>query len=84
MNIDQLTKRLTAFSSFDFMVNHTHEDYRPSIYPYIYAPGIVIAEYKVLADAYDAAQEAKGDSRRAYRGCADWWQAAKKATPMQI
>ena len=76
--MDRITQQLTAFSSFDALVNHTHEAYRPSLYPHRYAPGIVIAEYKVLADAYDAAQKAKGDPRRAYRGCAEWWKAAKR------
>ena len=54
MNMDRITQQLTAFSSFDKLISHTHEAYRPSIYPYKYAPGIVIAEYKVLTDAYDA------------------------------
>jgi hypothetical protein len=71
--MDKLTQQFTAFSSFDAMVNHAHEAYRPSLYPYKYAPGVVIAEYKALADAYDSAQKTKGDPRRVYRGSEEWW-----------
>jgi len=60
-HLDTLTRDLTGFESFQAMLD-THPSYRPSI----------LSRYGRrevdLADAYDAAQAARGDSRRAYRG----------------
>jgi hypothetical protein len=72
-DIDMITSKLTAFQDFNTMANDPGETYRPSIYPHPDATAEEIAEYKALADAYDAAMEAKGDERRAYRGNAKWW-----------
>lgn len=58
--IDELTRSLTAFDSFEAMLN-SYPWYRPTIYPIDY-------KYVRLADAYDKAQEQRGDARRAYRG----------------
>ena len=51
-------------------VEKAHPSYRPSVYcngdNHNYGPR-EIAEKTIFADAYDAAQAARGDSRRAYR-----------------
>lgn len=53
-----------------WFVEDTHPSYRPSVYcsgdNHNYGPR-EIAEKTIFADAYDAAQQARGDSRRAYR-----------------
>jgi hypothetical protein len=53
-----------------WFVERTHPSYRPSVYcngdNHNYGPR-EIAEKTIFADAYDAAQAARGDSRRAYR-----------------
>lgn len=58
--LDALTRELTAFDSFEAMLNAAG-NYRPSIYPRDY-------KHVELAEAYDVAQAARGDERRAYRG----------------
>lgn len=57
---DELTKKLTAFDTFVDMLN-AKGSYRPSI------GSSKSPERKELADLYDAAQEARGDKRRASR-----------------
>ena len=59
--LNELTRELTAFSSFDEMTLRTAPSYRPSIYPYTWRE-------RVLADEYDLTQEARKDERRAYTG----------------
>jgi len=69
--LDNLTLDLTAWSSFDAMLNAAG-DYRPTLHvrPYNRSHDEIrrAARTEVLADAYDAAQAARGDHRRAYRG----------------
>jgi hypothetical protein len=67
---DELTVKLTAFSSFRDMVERTAPTYRPTIRPYTWRE-------RLLADLYDQAQERRNDPRRAYVGWdrydrADW------------
>ena len=61
---DVLTREHSAFGSFDELVYRTFEHYRPSL-------NVSNKEYgedlKELADYYDEAQEARGDTRRAFR-----------------
>jgi hypothetical protein len=59
--IDTLTAKLTAFSTFDELVN-THPNYRPTLLARYGADTIA------LADAYDFHMAHIGDPRRAYRG----------------
>lgn len=64
--IETITKRVTAFPSFGAMLN-AQGSYRPSFY----VKGKSAADQRDiirLADAYDIAQELRGDERRAYRG----------------
>lgn len=69
--LDDLTQSLTAWPSFDAMLNAAG-DYRPSLYVRpcnrSHAEVRRAAKTEVLADAYDAAQAARGDHRRAFRG----------------
>lgn len=58
--LDWLTARLTAFETLSEMLN-TSPNYRPTILPSDF-------RYSLLADAYDVAQERRGDARRAWRG----------------
>lgn len=55
--LDLLTTRLTAFDSFDALVN-ARGGYRPSIYPGAWKD--------MLSWAYDNYQAERGDARRAY------------------
>ena len=68
--LDDLTRSLTAWPSFDAMLNA--KDYRPALHvrPYNRSHAEIrrAARTEILADAYDAAQAARGDLRRAYRG----------------
>ena len=68
--LDNLTRDLTAWSSFDAMLDAVA--YRPTlaVRPYNRSSAEIrrAARTEVLADAYDAAQAARGDPRRAYRG----------------
>ena len=57
-NIDQLVANNSAFSSFEDLLNAP--DYRPSC-------DMSNPAMRVIADAYDKAQEERGDERRAYR-----------------
>lgn len=59
--LDWLTVKLTAFDTFEQMVERTGPTYRPTILP-------TNALYRFLADQYDLAQRGRGDPRRAYRG----------------
>lgn len=62
---DELTKKLTAFDSFADLLNGGFHGkvtgYRPSFTKQN-------QDTRELADLYDRAQEARGDSRRAFRG----------------
>ena len=60
---DSLTAELTAFGTFEELLD-TSPNYRPTIYPRD-------ERHVALANAYDAAQLARGDARRAYRGQVD-------------
>lgn len=60
--LNYMTRRLTAFDSWDALVN-TPAMYRPTIRPRSWRE-------RFLADAYDVHQERRGDPRRAYRGIA--------------
>ena len=69
MNADYLntiTRELTCFASFADLLN-APGNYRPSIYlnPKAYVSN---GAKRDLALAYDDAQEARGDERRAFRG----------------
>jgi hypothetical protein len=59
MDLDKLTKDLTAFPSFQAMLDAPN--YRPTIL-------IQDQRYLLLALGYDAAQKARGDERRAFTG----------------
>lgn len=65
-NLNGITKKLTAFASFADLLN-ADGNYRPSIY-------LRKGDYETnrakmdLALAYDDAQAARGDNRRAFRG----------------
>lgn len=59
-NLDQLTVRHTAFPRFTDLLN-AGGSYRPSL------GTSRSTEKTVLADAYDKAQELRGDSRKALR-----------------
>lgn len=69
--LDDLTRSLTAWPSFDAMLN-SKDGYRPTlhVHPYNRSHAEIrrAARTEILADAYDAAQAARGDLRRAYRG----------------
>lgn len=62
-NLDVMTRELTAYASFDELVTNRDRDdgYRPTMRPDI------DPRYTVLADAYDAAQAARGSRLRAFR-----------------
>ena len=62
---DELTKKLTAFDTFEDMLRGSHDGTKTS-----YRPSLTKRnqETRELADLYDAAQEARNDTRRAYRG----------------
>ena len=68
--LDNLTRDLTLWPSFDDMLNAVA--YRPTlaVRPYNRSHDEIrrAARTEILADAYDAAQAARGDERRAYRG----------------
>jgi hypothetical protein len=57
--LDQLTREITAFEDFKDMVENTYPSYSPTL---------LGARARELADGYDAAQAARGDPRRAWRG----------------
>lgn len=61
IELDILVNELTAFASFEELLN-AKGGYRPSFYVE-YDP-----RFRELADAYDKAQAERGDPRRAYRG----------------
>ena len=61
---DELTKRITAFDTFEDLLRGSHNGtvttYRPSLIKRN-------ADTRELANLYDAAQAARGDHRRASR-----------------
>ena len=60
--LDAIVRERTAFDSFDALVD-THPDYWPTI------KAAEHPDLQILADAFDAAVEAIGQGRRAWRGC---------------
>ena len=81
--LDWLTARFTAFTTFAGLLAGGEaggypapSSYFPSIYPQPYCTPAERRGYKALADAYDAAQAARGDARRCYRGLPEWWRPA--------
>lgn len=58
--LDTLTRTLTAFATFQDLLD-AQGGYRPSLVKRD-------AQTFALANAYDAAQSKRGDSRRAFRG----------------
>lgn len=57
--LDAICQEHTAFGSFFKLVN-SHADYRPTT-------DVSETAMRILADAYDKFQEARGDDRRAFR-----------------
>ena len=64
-SINELVRKHTAFESMDAMLN-TAPHYRPTLRTG--GRSRVARELAQIADAYDTAQAARGDSRRAFRG----------------
>lgn len=58
--LDGLTKKHTVFASFDALV-HAEPSYSPTL------ATAVVPELHDLADGYDKYQDARGDTRRAFR-----------------
>jgi hypothetical protein len=58
--LDEITRKYTAFESFEDMVN-AEGNYRPTLRTES------VEELKILADFYDKVQEDKGDPRRVFR-----------------
>jgi hypothetical protein len=88
--LDSLTRKLTCFTSFAALVaggelhgEPRETDYRPSLYPQPYSSDAERRDYRTLADSYDAAQAARGDARRCYRGMAAWWAPRTLSPQMQ-
>ena len=62
--LNEITRQLTTFASFADLVS-AGNNYRPSIH---FAKGDIANRAKCdLANAYDDAQQMRGDERRAYR-----------------
>ena len=81
--LDWLTSRFTAFSTFAALLaggeaggHPAPSSYFPSLYPQPYCSPAERRGLRALADAYDAAQAARGDARRCYRGQPEWWRPA--------
>ena len=70
-NLNAITSRLTAFASFAALLDAAG-NYRPTIRctreVNRFAKKQELADLLTLANAYDQAQAARGDARRAYRG----------------
>jgi len=62
-DLDALTKKHTAFASFDDLLN-AEGDYRPH-FDLSFGDEERKAEVGALAEGYDAAQISRGDTRRA-------------------
>jgi len=62
--LDRITAQRTAFATFNDLLN-ARGNYRPSLWTNGDRPEC--RELALLADAYDAAQEARGDQRRVFR-----------------
>lgn len=58
VTLDELVYRHTAFGSFEELL--TAREYTPSL-------NVAVPAIQKLADAYDAEQAQRGDSRRAHR-----------------
>jgi hypothetical protein len=64
--LDLLTQQYTAFRSFAAMLDAVG-GFFPSLRTVSSSPAAECRELTELADAYDAEQAARGDSRRAFR-----------------
>lgn len=62
--LDIITSTYTGFTRFELLLN-AKGGYRPTINTRCKVNGKVM---RLLADAYDLAQTARGDARRAFRG----------------
>jgi len=66
--LDKICQRHTAFASFEHLVDASRR-YHPTIrYGAIGLSDKEREDLRLLADAYDLFQAARGDDRRAYRG----------------
>lgn len=63
MELDNLIRSLTGFTSFADLLN-AKGSYRPSVNVTCPEYG---ARFTIIADAFDAEMETRGDDRRAYR-----------------
>ena len=88
--LDALTRKLTSFTSFSALLaggelrgEPRESNYFPSLYPQPYSSDAERHDYRTLADSYDAAQAARGDARRCYRGMAAWWAPRTLSPQMQ-
>jgi len=66
--LDKITRKISAFDSFQSLLDALG-NYRPSLRcnPARGQKMTKFADERELADAYDAAQAARGDNRRVYR-----------------
>lgn len=64
--LDTLTQSLTAFPTFNDLLHA--EGYTPTLCSSPYTSAQQTDDRLRLADAYDQAQAARGDGRRAWRG----------------
>lgn len=74
-DLDEITRRWTAFPSFQHLIGGgctpglpTESSYFPSLTPYPFSSPGEVAELRHLARCYDATQALRGDLRRAYVG----------------
>lgn len=77
LELDRLTRTWTEFPDFTALLNAKGANdapWRPLLMPSKGATAQAIDELRRLADAYDQAQERRGDPRRAARGDASDWQ----------
>lgn len=78
--IDELARKWTQAKDLATLLEPT-TTYFPSLYPPPFATAAEVEELRRLADAYDAAQEARGDKRRAHRGSPEWWVVRQPVPP---
>lgn len=74
-DLDEITRRWTAFPSFQHLIAGgcasdapSESSYFPSLTPYPFSSAADTEEIQHLARCYDAAQAVRGDARRAYVG----------------
>ena len=67
-NLDNVTRKYTAFRSFDEMaLSALQSGYRPTLYVHCFAGTDAARALKFLADYYDRAMACMREERRAYR-----------------